>query len=490
MTQCKSAGSKQQGQISLDLGLGKPIEGNFDGGQISSDGGLLLLRKADEELRLTEFAALCFPENRRPDRIKHPVLSIFRQRVYGIAVGSEDCNDAARLRHDPVHVLAAACKGVVQELSSQPTQSRWENSVDEVALKLLQRSLVRAYIRYLKKRKRKPKVIRLSIDTTVDETHGNQQLSLFNGFYGTSCYTPLFTFTEDGFPLTALLRAGNANTYDGAVRTLRDVVKELRAEWPGIRIELTADAGFGVPDVYNFCELNRVDFLICMKGNDGLDNKSAAEVEEAKAFYDEKCGPTPALALYGKLTKSEEQRIERQKRERMRCAAKSEGRMQELFEDDSDFFVRRFCEFKYAARSWPHERRIIARIDYSKDGPDVRYVVTNVRRGRAQDLYERYCKRAQCENWIKDMKTYLKSDRTSCQEFNANQLRLILHTYAYILLWLIRRKAGLNQATVITVQIHLLKIGVLVQETARRIWLKFSSCHPWKDEFIRAWNSA
>ena len=155
-TQCKTTRSKEQGQISLDLGLGKVIEGNFDGGQISSDGGLLLLRKADEELRLTEFAALCFPENRRPDRIKHPVLSILRQRIYGIATGSEDCNDAARLRHDPMHVLAAACKSVVHELSSQPTQSRWENSVDEVALKLLQQSLVRAYIRYLKKRKRKP----------------------------------------------------------------------------------------------------------------------------------------------------------------------------------------------------------------------------------------------------------------------------------------------------------------------------------------------
>jgi hypothetical protein len=488
-TQCRTTGPKQQGQISLDLGLGKPIEGNFDGGQISSDGGLLLLRKADEELSLTELAAHCFGDKRRQDLVRYPVLNLLRQRIYAIAAGYEDCNDAARLRHDPMHMLASASLRL-QNLASQPSLSRWENSADDVTLKLLQESLVLAYIRHLRRKKRKPKVIRISIDTSVDPTYGQQQLSIFNGFYRTSCYVPLFGFTEDGFPLVALLRPGNANTYEGAVRTLRKVVTSLRTEWPSVRVELTADAGFGVPEVYNFCDQYRIDYLICMKGNDALGNKSAHCVEATKRIFEEKTGRRLELDLYGKLTKAEKQRICRQHQEKMRFASKTEGRQQELFEDESSFYVRKFCEFEYAARPWTHERRIIARVDYSNDGPEVRYVVTNIKRGNPQDLYERYCKRSQCENWIKDLKTYLKCDRTSCQEFNANQLRLLLHTYAYILLWNIRNKAGMGYTTVISTQIQLLKIGVLVKKTARRIWLKFASNHPWQEEFIRAWNTA
>lgn len=487
-TQCKTAGSKEQGQIALDLGLGRLIEGNFDGGQISSDGGLLLLRKADEELQLTEMAAFCFGDTRRPDLVKHTVSSLIMQRVYAIAAGYEDCNDAARLRRDPMHMLAAG-KGL-KELASQPTLSRWENSADDVTLKLLQNSLVLAYIRHLKRRKRKPKVIRLAVDTTEDKAHGAQQLTFFNGFYGSNCYTPLFVFTEDGFPLAALLRAGNASPSDGAVRMLRGVVKALKAEWPAVRIELTADAGFATPELYDFCELNAIGYLICIKGNDALDNQSEPVVQQAKDIYDELCGPTPELGVYGKLTKSEKERIVRRERERMRYSSKAEGRMQELFENEEKSYIRKFHDFQYQARSWPHARRIIARVDYTRKGPDVRYVVTNYQRGRAHELYDKYCQRSQCENWIKDLKTYLKCDRTSCQEFKANQLRLLIHAYSYILLWLVGRKAGLRHTTVVTIQLHLIKIGVLVKETARRISLKLASNHPWKDEFLRSWNTA
>src|SRR5579885_3469272 len=489
MTQCKSTGSEKQGEFTLDLGIQKPIEGSFDGGRISSDGGLLLLRKADEELGLTDMGALCFSDDRRPDLVVHTVVNMFRQRVYAAAAGYEDCNDAGRLRRDPMHCLASG-HGLKIALASQPTLSRWENSVDEVTLKLLQKSLVLAYIRHMRRRNKRPKRIHLSIDTTVDEAHGNQQRVMFNGFYGLYCFTPLFVFTDDGFPLAALLRAGNAGPFEGAIRTLKEIVKELRLAWPGVRILLTSDAGFATPELYSLCEEHSVDYLICIKGNDALDNQSAECVQKAKELYDEVGGPTEALYHYGRLTTKEKERIARQRREHMRFASKDEGRMQELQESEEKFYVRKFCEFSYQARGWPHQRRIIGRVDYSMVGPDVRYVVTNLSGGRPFKLYQMYCKRAQCENWIKDLKNYLKCDRTSCQEFDANQLRLLIYTYSYILLWIIGRKAGLQHATVVTIQLHLLKIGVLVKETARRIVLKMASNHPWQDEFLLAWNSS
>ena len=487
MTQCNWDRSGEQGQISLNLGLGKPIEGNFDGGQISSDGGLLLLRMADQRLGLSESVKFCFPENRRPDLIKHPVESLLRQRIYAIAAGYEDCNDAAMLRFDPMHRLALG-RGPADALplASQPTLSRFENSVDEVCLNLLQRSLVHIYI---KQQRRRPKVIRLAIDTTCDEAFGYQQMTFYNGFYKCSCYVPLFIFTENGFPLASLLRPGNAGKYDDTVRMLRPVIDELRKHWPGIRIELTADSAFAAPDIYNYCELNQITYYIAIAGNSALQYHSEELVRETKALYDAASGTTESLGKYGKFDAEARKRAWRQNQERLRFSSKFEGRMQEHFEESSLFF-RKYSEFRYQARGWAASRRIIVKVDYTTEGPDVRYVVTNAERGRPGKIYEKYCQRSQCENWIKDLKTYLKCDRTSCQEFNANQLRLLLHTFAYILLWDLRRKAGLKNATVETIRLHLLKIGVLVSESVRRIRLRFTSTHPWKHEFYLVWNSS
>jgi hypothetical protein len=487
MNQSITKNSKEQGQVQLDIGIGKMIEARFDGGKVSSDGGLLLLRKSDEKLELSEMASLCIRESRRPDLVKHDLVELIRQRIYGIAAGYEDCNDVGRIGGDAMHQLASGkLPSEGRRLASQPTLSRFENAVDETSLAALQKLLIHTYIRWQGKR---PRVVRLSMDTTHDEVHGYQQLSFYNGFYKTYCYTPLFVFAEPGFPVAALLRPGNASTYDGAVRMLREVVHNLRLAWPGVRIELTADAGFGVPEVYEFCEQNGVTYWIGMKGNNALDSKTETFVQRCSAKFAEFGLDPGKLKKYGKLeNKRQAQQAWRKREERIRYASKAEGRMQEHFEDE--LAVRDYLQVRYEARGWSCERRVIARCEYTSRGPDLRYVVTNAQGSSARKLYEnKYCCRARCENWIKDLKNYLDSDRTSCQEFKANQFRVLLHTFAYILLFDIRESAGVKAATIETIRLRLIKIGVVVRETAQRVCLHLASECIWKPEFEKAWHS-
>jgi hypothetical protein len=365
--------------------------------------------------------------------------------------------------------------------------SRFENSVDDVSLKALQESLIHAWIRRLTKKGKRPKRIRLSMDTTCDPVHGYQQLTFYNGFYETACYTPLFIFTEDGFPLAAELRAGNASPSEGCVRNLTRIVANIRRTFGNVPIELTADAGFAVPELYEFCEQNNILYFIAAAGHAGFQYHSEELVVSCREEFQTLAGSALELKKYGEIKdKKERDRRWRQREERIRFSSKAEGRMQEHFEDELK--IRRFGEFHYSAREWSRERRVIFRVEFSITGPDVRYVVTNAKTQRPKELYEkRYCQRAQCENWIKDLKTYLKCDRTSCQEWKANQFRLLEHVFAYILLWEIKNAAKQPFATMESVRLRFIKIGVLVSETAQRVSLKLASHHPWIDDFHLAW---
>lgn len=488
MQQSKRNDRSAQPQMSLNLGLGKVIEANFDGLRISSDGGMLLLRKADEQLELLESATWCLPETRRLDLVRHSTLEMLRQRTYAIAHLYEDCNDATTLRADPMQKLAVGRLPSGADLASQPTLSRFENSVDEACLKSLQEALVHAYVRMHKKkfRKKRPKVVRLQMDTTCDPTHGYQQMTFYNGFYETDCYVPLFIFTDDGFPLSSLLRAGNAGPGEHALAMLKLVVKNLRMAWANVRVEIVADAAFGLPEIYNWCEDNNVTYYIAMKSNAGLDYHTKELVGHCKDIYD-RDNPNPSGPLqHGQLSESERQKAWRRREERKRHSSKAEGRMQQHFEEDY-WSVKCFHEFKYDAREWRYKRRIVARIQFDSKGPDVRYVVTNSSKGTAQAVYDAYCLRCRCENWIKELKNYLRSDRTSCQDFDANQFRLLMHTFAYALLWKLKEAAGMEHATVETVRLRLLKVGVQVREGSRRIRLSLASEHPARGEFMRAW---
>jgi hypothetical protein len=483
MTQCNLEDGNRQGQMTLDLDLGKEIEARFDGGLISSDGGLLLLRKADQKLELLERAVYCLGERRRLDLVRHPLLKLLRQRVYAIAAGFEDCNDARSLRDDPMHKLAMGILPLnEQKGASQPTLSRFENAVDEVSLKLLQELLVHTYIRMHKKA---PLKVKLRMDTTDDEVHGYQQMSFWNGFYQQECYLPLFVFDDSGYALAAMLRPGNAAPAEGVLRALKPIVKALRLAWPQVRIELTADAGFAVPELYDYCEDNQVHYAIGLKSNQAFDHHAKDLIRQCMADYVE-FGKEPYPLKHNKMPEEESYRVWRQREERKRFQSKEEGRMQEHFEEDIP--IRKYETFSYQACSWRQERAVVMSCNYTRKRPELRYVVTNFRGRTPRRLYEDiYCQRARCENWIKDLKNYLKCDRTSCQEYKANQFRLLLHTFAYILLLEVKKQAGLTAVTIETVRLQLIKIGVLVKETARRVWLHLTAQCPMKREYALAW---
>lgn len=474
--------------MQLDIGVGKRIELSFDGERVCSDGGLLLLRKADDKLELTEMAALCIGDKRRPDLVLHKVRDMLRQRIYAIAAGYEDCNDATRINGDSMHLLSAGfLPSSGHRLSSQPTLSRFENSVDDVAIRTLHSLLVHVWIRRWTKRGKRPKRIRLTMDTTCDPAHGYQQMTFYNGFYETACYTPLFIFTDDGIPLVAELRPGNASPAEGAVRNLKRIVNELRLAFGGVKIELAADAGFAVPELYEFCEANNITYFIAAAGHAGFQYHSEALVVRCREEYQTLAGSALELKKYGEVVdKKARDRRWRQRQERIRFSSKEEGRMQEHFEDE--LRIRRFGEFNYGAREWSHERRVIYRVEFTTTGPDVRYVITNAAGKKVRELYEnRYCQRAQCENWIKDLKNYLKCDRTSCQEWRANQFRLLLHVFAYTLMWEIRNAVRTPFTTMETIRIKFIKIGAIVKEMASKVSLRLASYHPWSCDVNLAW---
>jgi hypothetical protein len=272
------------------------------------------------------------------------------------------------------------------------------------------------------------------------------------------------------------------------VSALRRIVARIRKAFGNVPIELTADAGFATPELYMFCEqFFNLTYFIGIAGHSGLRYHAEQTVIEARSEFEQIAGSALELKKYGEVKdKKARDRAWRQKEERIRFSSKEDGRQQEHFEDQ--LLIRKFGECFYQAREWDIERRINFRVDFSITGPDVRFVITNATKGRARDLYlDRYCKRGQCENWIKDLKNYLKADRTSCQEWCANQFRLLLHTFAYILMCEIRTAADMPFATIESIRLQFLKIGVRVVERARRIHLQLASQHPWSANFKRVW---
>lgn len=477
----KSSGEASNVQLNFDFELGKPVAVTFDGGKISSDGGVVLLRQVDNKLKLSEQLAAILGDKRHPGRVKHSLCLQLRQRLYMIGSGHEDANDADHLRFDPAHMVAFGRRPEdALAGASQETLCRLENSMTEAQLSVMQRFLVMLFIA---RHKKAPEKLVLDMDTTCDEVHGYQQLSFYNGFYSTYCYVPLFIFSEDGFPLAAVLRAGNASPAGYAVEALAPVVAELRKAWPAVRIELRADAAFCTPAIYRFCEENCVTYFIGFKDNHSLFCKIKPFIEEAKAKYEALFGEA-AVLVHHKKQKKLLREAWRRKEERSRFSSKTEGRLQEHFEEEVRR-IRVMRELSYQADAWTMARRIVIRIDYTHEGPEIRYVVTNHEGGRPAWIYEdKYCQRGQCENWIKELKI-LKCDRLSCQEFNANQFRLLLHVLAYILLRELRNHLSPSERAISidTLMLRLIKVGAVVRETARRISLQLAAAFPWQLQY-------
>jgi hypothetical protein len=415
----------------------KKVTAAFDAGQISSDGGVLLLAGADKRLGLIDRLAAIIPDHRDPAQITHTMADILRARVFAIACGYPDADDLDDLRKDPAFKLA--CGRLPEsgaDLASQPTMSRWENAPDLRTLIQLSRGMVDLWCR---SHRRAPKAITLDIDDTPDIVHGQQQLSLFNGFHDERCFMPVHVYDAgSGHCVLTILRPGKTPGGSEVRAHIRRLVRRIRLHWPNTVITIRGDSHYGRWEAMEWCEQNGVQYVFGLQKNKALD----ALVKAEAAAVDARWAAAPGLAA-----------------------------------------LRDYTETLYAAETWTSRRRVVARIEATYQGLDTRYVVTNVRHCAAQWLYDSlYCARGQAENLIKRHKSQLASDRTSCRSPLANQMRLTLHTAAYWLMRTLRdaipRPQALASGEFSTIRLRLLKIAVRVRETASRIRLAFAANCP------------
>jgi hypothetical protein len=414
----------------------KKVTAAFDGGRISFDGGVVLLAGADKRLGLIDTVAAIMPDHRDQGLITHTMSDILRARVFAIACGYPDADDLDDLRRDPAFKLACGrLPETGDDLHSQPTMSRWENAPDQRTLIRMARALVDLWC---KSYRRPPKAITLDIDDTADTVHGHQQLSLFNAHYDEQCFLPIHVYdAATGHCVVTILRPGK--TPDGKeVRAhLRRLVRRIRLHWPHTVITIRGDGHYGRRQAMEWCEKNGIQYVFGLSKNPALDAQVYAKADEVRT---------------------------------RRAKGKPD-------------VVRDYTETSYAAKSWPHPRRVVARFQATPKGFDTRYVVTNITHCGARWIYDSiYCARGQAENLIKRHKSQLASDRTSCRSPLANQMRLILHTAAY---WLMRevrdaipRPQPLASGEFSTIRLRLLKIAVRIKETASRVRLAFASNCP------------
>jgi Transposase DDE domain group 1 len=414
----------------------KKVTAAFDGGRITSDGGVMLLAAAERRLQLADRLAAAIHDPRDARRVRHAIADIVRARIFAIACGYEDANDLDRLRTDPAFKLACGRlpdSGI--DLCSQPTCSRLENLPDLKTVIRLGDVLVDLW---LSSYAAPPATVTLDIDDTLDVVHGHQQLSLFNAHYDERCFLPIHVYdAATGRPVAMILRPGKTPTGKEIRGHLRRLVRRIRTRWPTTRILVRGDGHYGRAQVMAWCEDNGIDYVFGLPGN-------------------------PVL-------------------QRLLDAAADDIRTRRALEHRPA--LRGYAETRYKAKSWKLERRVCARIEATALGLDVRFVVTNLDSGSAEHLYDViYCARGQAENLIKMHKSQLASDRTSCRSPIANQVRLVLHTAAYWLMLTLRDAVPpthrLAKAEFATLRLRLLKLGARVVETVSRIRLAFAAACP------------
>jgi hypothetical protein len=416
---------------------GKRIIARFDGGQLSSDAGVLVLREVEQRLGAAERLAACIDDPRLPERVRHEVADILRFRMLMIAAGYEDGNDADSLRHDPAFKLALDHLPDGEALCSQPTISRLENLPGTRSLLRMGHAMVELYCSSFRQ---VPRRIVLDIDDTFDAVHGGQQLRLFNAYYDEYGFQPIVVFDGEGRPVAAMLRPARRPSGQEARGFLRRLVRAIRGHWPRVEILLRADSHYCSPEVLNFCRAERLDFLVGVASTSTL-RRHVEALEQSTAA---------------------------------RHAA-----------DPSAGKLRRYKEFYDGAASWSRVERIVARVEAGAQGIDTRFIVTNLTGGSARTLYERsYCQRGQAENHVKAWKRHLAADRTSCSRATANQLRLFLHTAAYWLLWSLRslmpKRSTWRVAQFDTLRLRLVKLAARVVELKTRVMLHLPSACPYQ----------
>jgi hypothetical protein len=412
------------------------IEANFQGGAISSDGGLVLLRQADQRIGLSKAVADVLHDPRDPDRIIHPLRDLIAQRLYGLCCGYEDLNDHDRLRHDP---LLQTAVGKADALASSPTFSRLENRASRADIVALNRVLVEQFISTHPKA---PAELILDIDASDVPLHGDQELSEFHGYYDHYCYLPLYVFCGQAL-LCCVLRRSRIDGAKQAAAVIKLLVQRLRQAWPETHFIVRGDSGFCRQLLIRWCERHQVGYVIGVARNARLQKVVADWEAELEADY-------------------------------VKTSCKQ----------------RTIREFRYAAESWKTERRLVTRLEFGSQGRNPRFVVTNLERPAAALYDDLYCLRGEAENRIKEVQLDLFGTRASCHTFLANWLRLLLAALAYTLIQRLRTIAlagtELAHAQAATIRVKLLKIGASVIRNSRRIRILLASHHPERETFLIA----
>jgi len=434
--------------------VSKPVHVAFDAPHTTSDGGALLLRAADERLGLTRAMAACLSDPREPGKIRHQIVDLVRQRVYGLACGYEDANDVARIGADPMHKLLLDRDPINgDDLASQPSISRFENRRRRADLFRLADTMMQTVIRRHRRRLRgrKAKRITIDLDPTDDITHGQQQLSLFNGHYGNWCYLPLLGFISfndepDQYLVASLLRPGTAHPKIGARGLLRRLIPALREAFPFAMIRVRLDGGFACPEIFDFLDEAEAEYVVGIGKNTVLSEMAEPALAAATAAFEE---ADKTVSIYG--------------------------------------------DSWYAARTWHIERRVVHKAEIvslpgREPRENCRFVVTNLK-ASSEQVYAIYCRRGDSENRIKELKDDLGLGRTSCHGFWANQFRVLLAAAAFVLMQELRLRlasVGLALAQVSTLRLRLLKIGGRIERSVRRVVIHLAAAHPWARQWRRA----
>ncbi len=425
----------------------RPLTAVFDLPHASSDGGAVLLKAADRRLDLIPRLAAVLGDARQPGKVRHALADLLGQRIYGLALGYQDANDAARLAHDPVHKLLLGRDPVDGDaLASQPTLSRFENDITRGELKAMGETLFETVLERHRRRRRKVRRITVDLDVTDDPTHGAQQLAFFNGFYDTWCYLPMLAFLSfdrepEQYLCAAALRPGNVAPHAGALTLLKRIVGRLEERFPRARIVVRLDGGFAAPEIFEFLDAVDVDYVVAIAKNPVLERQAELDLIVARVLSD--------------VT----------------------GQTEHVYAD-----------FTYAADTWDRARRVVCKAEVVRLAGreprlNPRFVVTNLA-AKPRRIYERvYCARGDAENRIKELFD-VAFDRTSCSRFAANQFRVLLAAAAYALLQELRlaaRGTAWARAQVATLRLELLKIGVQVIASVRRIVLRLPAAFPFRE---------
>jgi hypothetical protein len=447
----------------------REVVGKFDGGNITSDAGGLLLRETEKRTGIIAGFAKCFEDLRKPEMIEHTVTELVGQRIYGLALGYEDLNDHDDLRRDPLFAVlvgkedpegekrvrtqdrgkAAAGKSTLNRLELTPGEP---TAAELRYKKIIMNSdqLDQLFVNvFLQAHAKAPEEIILDVDATDDPLHGNQEGRFFHGYYRNYCYLPLYIFCGE-FLLCARLRPSNIDASEGTVEELKRIIKQIRNTWPRVKIIVRGDSGFCRDNIMTWCEVHGINYILGLAKNERLKAMIADELHQAQQQYEE-----------------------------------------------TKMASRVFKDLHYQTRkSWTRERRVVAKAEHLDKGSNPRFVVSSIgwQQMDARTLYEElYCARGDMENRIKEQQLWLFADRTSTGKMRANQIRLYFSSAAYMLMQALRRLGlrGTQMATAQcnTIRLKLLKVGAQVKVTVRKVWISLAGGYPYADLFYQVFRN-